>query len=202
MVGAGVVTEAGGGGVVGWKIPGTIGNCGKKGNGYCGDWGIWGNWAGGAAGGFIGGTGLGNRGYWGNCGYCGMNENAGCWAAGDSWFPVSVEAPEGSCGCCGKGATVPGGYWGNTGNWGYWGYCKTGRSVGGAAVVVVVGLMFGDEGHVTKSSTSASRRDSKYFSSCRGRTLSKSRSMFTLQLPYLTTRGPHHTWVSMHWPLL
>ncbi len=45
MVGAGVVTKAselvaGGGGVAGWKIPGTMGNCGKKGTGYCGECGI------------------------------------------------------------------------------------------------------------------------------------------------------------------
>lgn len=46
MLVAGVVTKAsvlvagGGGGVVGWKIPGAIGNCGKKENGYSGDCGI------------------------------------------------------------------------------------------------------------------------------------------------------------------
>lgn len=92
-----------------------------------------------------------------------------------------LAAPEGSCGICGKGATVPlvgagvcaagvgpgnTGYWGNIGNWGYCGYCQTWPpSPGGVVVVVVVGLISGNEGHVTKSSTSANRRESKYSSS-------------------------------------
>lgn len=185
-----MVTEAfvlvadGDGGVVGWKIPGTMGNFEKKGNGYCRNCCMWGNCARGAAVFWSavdwgGSTDSRNNGYWGNCGYCGMKGNAGCWVAGASLFSV-LAAPEGSLGPCGNCATVlvvdpgvcaiglgPGniGCLGNTGNCGYWGYCQTWPPSRGGTVVVVVGLISGNAGHVTESSTSTNIRKSKYSSS-------------------------------------